>query len=242
MIFVILPAFNEEGSILTLIERIKIFLSKEGIQYRIIAVDDGSTDRTFMVLQSSSEENLTILRHGKNLGLGAALQTGIKEALEKGDDDAIIVTMDADDTQSPDAISEMVKKIRYEGFDIVIGSRFRKGSIVQGVPGTRRILSLGASLLFRLLRQVPGVRDYTSGYRAYKVKALRIAIDKFGERMFQERGFSCMVDILLKCASCGMRVTEVAMELKYYRKAGRSKMKIARTTLKTISILFSRGR
>lgn len=243
MLFVLLPAYNEEGSIADLLERLDFNLNKSGIPYRIVIVDDGSRDRTLEILERySGKDNVAILRHDRNLGLGAAIRTGMINILKEAADEDIVVTMDADDTQSPMAIQEMVRRIRDEGLDIVVGSRFRKGSVVKGVPLIRRLLSLGASLLFRLLRKVPGVRDYTSGYRAYRVKALKMAIDRFGDQMFHEKGFSCTVDILFRCTSCGARAGEVPMELRYDRKRGGSKMKVVRTILRTLKILLSKGR
>jgi dolichol-phosphate mannosyltransferase len=168
--------------------------------------------------------------------LSEAIRTGLLAAVEQARDDDVIVTMDADDTQGPGLISRMTMLIE-EGNDVVVASRYAPGGRVLGVPGYRRLLSHGASTLFRLVYPVTGVRDYTCGYRAYRAGLLRQAFARWGSDFVSEPGFSCMVDILLKLDRLGAVITEAPLILRYDRKPGKSKMDVRRTVLQTLKLL-----
>src|SRR6185295_9286248 len=141
--------------------------------------------------------DVRVISHGDNRGLNEALRTGLLAALERVGEDDIVVTMDADDTHAPGLISRMTMLIE-EGNDVVIASRYAPGGRVRGVSLSRRILSRGASLLFRAVYPIRGVRDYTCGYRAYRAGLLKEAFTRWGNEFISEPGFSCMVDVLLK--------------------------------------------
>jgi dolichol-phosphate mannosyltransferase len=98
-------------------------------------------------------------------------------------------------------------------------------------------MSQGASALFRLFTPVPGLRDYTCGYRLYSYDFLRRLFEYYGESLFTERGFACMADLLLKSRALRPRVGEVAMVLRYDEKLSASKMKVARTIYQTLKLL-----
>ena len=204
---IVLPIFNEELNLGPLFDRIDAALRKESIVYRIVAVDDGSTDGTSAVIDSYvSRVPLRVLRHKTNQGLGVAIRSGLMEALSLASVDDIIVTMDADESHTPRLIGRMLEAIDL-GYDVVIASRFQPGSETRGVPLHRQALSLGASLLFRIVFPTPGVRDFTCGYRAYRASALESARARYGDGLFEFEGFQCMVDLLLKLRAAGSRFT-----------------------------------
>jgi dolichol-phosphate mannosyltransferase len=180
-----------------------------------------------------------VISHGRNRGLNEALRTGLLAALEQVGDDDIVVTMDADDTHAPGLISRMTMLIE-EGNDVVVASRYAPGGRVMGVPLTRRVLGRGASLLFRAVYPVRGVRDYTCGYRAYRAGLLKAAFARWGGEFLGQPGFSCMVDILLKLSRLGAVVAEAPLILRYDRKPGKSKMDVRRTMVQTLSLLARR--
>ena len=146
--------------------------------------------------------------------------------------------MDADNTHLPGLIMRMVRLI-FEGHDIVISSRFVAGSRVRGVPAGRRFLSRAGSIVFRLLFPIQGVKDYTSGYRSYRVGLMKQALDFYGSGFLSEKGFTCMVDILLKIRRFDPLCTEVPMILRYDQKIGKSKMDVP-LTIKESLILIGR--
>jgi len=240
VVIIALPAYNEERTLPVLLARIRESMEENRIEYRVIVVNDGSTDATASAVDKLVE-HMPVVRvdHEENRGLGETIRTGLLAALDGAKDNDIIVTMDSDNTHTPGLIARMVRGIR-EGNDVVIASRFRPGARILGVPLYRRVLSNAASWAFRLALPTPGVRDFTCGFRAYRVAILRRAIAAYGETFVAESGFSCMVDILLKLRRLDAIIGEVPLILRYDLKFGVSKMLVLRTTLDTLRLLVSR--
>ena len=239
-ITVVLPVFNEEANLGPLLTRVDEAMSASKLSYRVLVVDDGSTDATYEVLRSfESRLPLRISRHARNEGLGYTLRDGLVAAAQVCSPDDIIVTMDADDTHHPALLSPCLRKIR-EGSDVVIASRFQPGAECHGVPAHRRMLSSAASSLFRLVLPTEGVRDFTCGYRAYRAGALQVAISTYGDSFLESDGFQCMIDVLLHLRALKARFTEVPVVLRYDRKRGASKMRVLRTIRKTLLLIARR--
>ena len=97
-------------------------------------------------------------------------------------------------------------------------------------------------MLFRAAFAVPAVRDYTSGYRAYRAACLQRAFVQLGDRFCSEPSFACSVDVLLTLAQLGAKFGEVPLQLRYERKAGASKMRVGQTILRTLRILVRHRR
>ena len=240
-VFVALPAYNEANRLGQLLEKIGSTFAENKLNFEIIVVDDGSTDATAEIAESASRElPVRLIKHERNLGLSGALNTGLRKAADLGHSDDIIVTMDADDTHPPKIIDRLVRAID-EGCDVSIASRYQPGSRVVGVPWNRILLTQIASYMFRILMPIPGVRDYTCGYRAYRHEILRSTIDHYGDDFVSEEGFSCMVDVLLKMRRFNFVMGEVPFILRYDWKEGESKMPVGNTIWKTLS-LFARRR
>lgn len=239
-VFVVLPAYNEEGALHQLLSRIDRTLSSAGLRYEIVLVDDGSSDGTRGVADELSRHMpIRVVSHGSNQGLGAAVRDGLREAVAACHDRDVVVVMDADDTHTPVLIPEMTRKIQ-DGADVVIASREKLGAQVRGVPAGRRLLSWVGNRLFRLFLPIRGVRDYTCGYRAYRGMALRRAFGRYGGAFIDQEGFQSTVDILLKLRRLDLVFTEVPLTLRYDRKRGPSKMKVGRTIYKTLRLMLLR--
>ncbi len=237
---VILPAFNEETVLPTLLDRLDDSMAEAGLAYEVVLVDDGSSDRTGEIARQWGREHpLVSLHHDKNQGLGATIRDGLFEAASRAAAGDVLVTMDADDTHAPGLILRMARMIA-EGYDVVIASRYQEGSRTVGVPVIRRALSWAGSMLFRVLLPIRGVRDFTCGYRAYRAEVVQQAIAEYGRSFVDQDGFQCMVDILLKLRSRPLIFGEVPMVLRYDRKLGSSKMPVARTAASTLSLLLRR--
>ena len=224
---VVLPAFNEEGSLPPLLRRLANLSLAGGLT--VWVVDDGSSDATAATAERGVDGlDVRLVRHRVNLGLGRALQTGLRSAVEAASDDDVVVVMDADDTHDPGLIPLLQKEIA-AGADVVICSRFVDGGDDTTAPFGRRVLSRGAGALFRHTLDVDGVRDFTSGFRAYRVSLLRRATDHWGERLVEEQGFACMVELLLKLRHCDPVIAEIPLPLRYDRKKSVSKLRLRRT-------------
>ncbi len=236
----VLPAYNESANLGAVLESLEMADMGAGIRMHAIVVDDGSSDCTGqVVLAHTGRMETTLIRHQTNLGLGAALRSGLLKAIDRAGNDDVIVTMDADDTHTPAAIAGMVAMID-RNFDVLIASRYRKGARVVGVPPARRFLSYVASLLFRVVYPIKGVRDFTCGYRAYRASVLRDATTRYRHEFVNQEGFQCMVDILLKLSRLNLRFGEVPLVLRYDRKSGKSKMRVMRTIYRTLALLLKR--
>lgn len=239
-VIIALPAFNEEAAIGLLLDRINRSLASQPLRYKILVVDDGSSDRTAEVVRDFSEKaNVHLVQHQVNQGLGTALRTAFDAALSQASDDDIILTMDADNTHPPELMHRMIQMIE-EGHDIVIASRFERGARVVGVPFHRHLLSIGAKYVFAGLMPIKGVRDYTCGYRAYRASVLKSGIKTHGSNFVSESGFSCMVDVLLKLRKQKPIISEVPLVLRYDHKGNPSKMKVAKTIWQTLKLVVSR--
>lgn len=225
-IFIILPCYNEEASIEALVKR--IHESCRHINYSIMTVDDGSTDQTAKILTRLQRDfPIVLLRHSRNLGLQAALRTGLEKAVRtvKGSD--AIVVMDADQTHNPFYIPAMITNLS-KGHDVVVASRYVKGGKQVGVPFHRRVLSRGMSILSRLFFRLP-VKDVTSGYRCYRADVFGKIIDKYGPNFIESRGFEVAFELLVKGHKVGAKMTEMPIVLDYSNKKSRSKLGIQRT-------------
>ena len=208
MIYVLFPAYNEEQVIRPTLRAFAEAIRGRESDYHAVLVDDGSTDATVAeaeraVTESGGQLPLTVLRHGVNRGLGAGLRTGIYWCLDHAGDDDVLVTLDADNTHPPAMIPTLVARVR-EGFDVAIASRYRAGAEVHGVPGYRRALSDLGRLVFQTLYPIPGVRDYTCCFRAYRMPVLRQARGVYGEELCTARGFEAVMDLLL-CSALGFQ-------------------------------------
>ncbi len=240
-IIFVFPAYNEEESLPPLLDRIQRVFKNYQRDYNVIIVNDGSSDDTELIAsQYSFRMPLTLVNHEVNKGFGAAVETGMSAAAKIANDDDIIVTMDADNTQPPETIQRMVAWIE-DGYDVIIASRYRAGARVVGVPFLRNIYSLGARGLFTVFFPTRGVRDYTSGFRAIRASIIRRGFEKYGERFFSEDGFSATVDTLLKMRALDeVLFYEVPLILRYDQKEGESKMNVSRTIKQTLSLIAKR--
>lgn len=232
-----LPAYNEQEALPELLERIGEAFADNGLPYEVVIVDDGSTDDTAKIVsQMSFQMPIHLVQHEVNQGLGPTIRDALREAVDRAGERDIIVTMDADNTHPPGLIDRMVRMI-HEGCDVVIASRFESGGCAVGVPFERHLLSIGARFLFTLLFPTRGVRDYTSGYRAYRASVIRQGFADHGQEFVGEKGFSCMADILLKLRKQKALFGEAPLRLRYDRKGGASKMQVFKTIWLTLKLL-----
>jgi len=237
---VVLPAYNEEANIGSLLRGIFESLTDEHLGFSIIVVNDGSSDRTQQILEGYSREfPLMVHRHVENQGLGPTLRDGLRRAADIAAERDIIITMDADESHTPGLMIRMISMIR-EGYDVVIASRYQRGSRIYGLTLGRRVISRMGSLLMRILFPTPGVSDFTCGYRAYRAEALKQAYSKYGDSLVNQDGFQCMVDMLLKLRKLPLIFGEVPLILRYDLKLSQSKMRLMRTSVETLKLLWAR--
>jgi len=238
--WIVLPAYNEEDALPPLIDALNEQFMDENKEFAILVVNDGSQDGTRKVAEDySGKVPVRVYNNETNKGLAETLRIGLIEGTKLAAKHDIIITMDADNTHPAGLALRMVRLIG-EGNDVVIASRYRNGSYIRGLPLTRRFLSYAGSWLCRVLFPIRGVRDYTCGYRAYRVAALLQLMSRYGKDFISEKGFAGMVDILLRLRKEQLIFTEVPLVLRYDLKPGHSKMDVSRTIKETLTLLARR--
>jgi len=228
-VFILLPAYNEEEGLEKLLARIQRVMTHYQPDYRIIIVNDGSRDRTSSVIRSFTELPITLLEFPENRGIAAVFKEGFQHVLQKAQDSDVCITFDADNTHTPYVIPDMLKKI-VEGNDIVIASRFVPGGGLIGVSQFRQLLSNIASWLLRRKIGLPGVKDYSTFYRAYRVRVLRRAFSLYGEKIIAGSGFSAMANLLTYMGYVTDKFAEVPLVIRYDLKEGGSGLPLVKTT------------
>ena len=160
---------------------------------------------------------------------------------ENTNDEDIIVRMDCDDTHEPHFIKGLLDKIE-EGCDVVIASRFVEGGGAHGLKGYKNFLSQCAQIFMRTLFPIDGLKEYSSGYRAFKASAIKFAIQTYGNAFIQLKGlgFTCTLEKVVKFKMIGAKFGEAPMVLRYDQKVSESKMVSSITTFGyfTLALLY----
>jgi len=241
-VIIVLPVYNEAKSLAALLKRIERSMAQAAIRYRIILIDDGSADGSVVVARSFARSlPMRILLHQENEGLGRTIKDGLSVAMRECSDDDVVVTLDADNSQPPEAVPEMLKRLE-AGFDVVIASRYAPGARTLHVPLYRRLLSRLGNFAYSVSVRAKGVRDYTCGFRAYRASILRKGFRTYEDGLVSSPGFECMPEILIKLWRLGARLAEVPFTLDYGAKPSLSKMRLTRTLLGNLRMVAGRVR
>jgi dolichol-phosphate mannosyltransferase len=229
MIYFMIPMYNEAANLPVLLASLLQWTLRCGEHCHLIAVDDGSTDDTAEILRGFDGLPTTVVRHRSNLGVASAFESGFRawSELSVGTCD-LLVTLEADNTSSLSILKEMVERAR-AGFDLVLASCYAPGGTIVGTNFVRTSLSFCANLILRCTPGMPGVCTFSSFYRVYRGSFLRRAMAAYGDRMIEETGFVCVVELLLKFGLVGARICEVPLRLDGAQRKGASKMKVTRT-------------
>ncbi len=232
----VLPAYNEEKDLPVLLTRIGEAMQRQALSYQIIVVDDGSKDRTaHIATEAARTMPLKLIQHEVNRGLGGAMQTGLAAAMDAA---KFVVTMDSDNSHDPVYIADMVKFLDgHPAVDYVIVSRYQPGSVVVGVPYYRQLLSYGCFFLLKVLAPYKSVRDYSTGFRGYRAEVLTAAAKSYDNKLIEESGFVCQLELLLKLRAIGAVAAEIPYVLRYDLKEGVSKLRIWRTLQRYLAVI-----
>lgn len=193
-ISIIIPVFNEERTVLEVLQKVlKLPLNKE-----VIVIDDGSTDRTSLLLREIERSwgytNLKILFHDRNKGKGSAIKTALEIA--SGD---VICVQDADLEYEPSQLIELLKYFEDSSIEVVYGSRFLKNN-----PVIYRTFYWGNKLLTFMINLLYGAK-YTDAYTCYKL----IRRDVMKNLNLESNGFEIEAEISVKLAKSKKKVIEV---------------------------------
>jgi dolichol-phosphate mannosyltransferase len=232
MIYIVLPAYNEAKSFPLLLPKLKEIMEKNDYSYTVIVINDGSKDETpELIAKYQASMPIELITHKYNRGLGETIRDGFEYAAEIAHGDDIIIRLDCDDTHDPVYIPGMINKIN-EDNDVVIASRFVEGGGQEGLTSFRKILSLSANLFMKVFFPIKGLKEYSSGYRAYRADVIKRALEIFGNNFIQLKGigFSCNLEKIIKLKILGAKFAEAPFVLKYHQKLSDSKMITSITT------------
>lgn len=170
-ISVVVPVFNEEESLAELTHWISRVMDSRGFSYEVILINDGSTDRSWEVIQSLSLKNPALkgLNFTRNFGKSAALDAGFRRA--QGE---VVITMDADLQDSPDEIPGLYEMVTKQGLDVVSGwKKERHDPISKTIP---------SKFFNGVTRWISGIQlnDFNCGLKAYRNKVVK-NIQVYGE-------------------------------------------------------------
>jgi len=195
MIIAGIPAYNEEKTIARV-----ILLAQKHVD-AVVVCDDGSQDLTADIAQKLGA---IVIKHEKNMGYGAAIQTLFEKARDLNAD--LLLTVDADWQHDAKDIPKIMQPILENKADIVIGSRFLEQN--SGMPLYRR---LGIKVLTKIAnssRRKGALTDAQCGFRAYNRKAIE-------SLALEEQGMGVSAEVLLKARELGLMVAEVPVEVRY---------------------------
>lgn len=216
------PAYNEAEHITNVIRGIPDFVD------HIVVVDDASTDNTADVARSAAASRVEITRHSSNQGLGRALITGHKRAIELNAD--ISAVMAGDDQMDPRYLPHLLDAIIDDGYDYTKGNRFMSG----GIEKMPKLRILGNSILSFLTKAASGywrIFDPQNGYTAIRVKILKsLDLDAM------QHGYQFENDMLVRLNILGARVKDVPIPAVY--KGERSKVRLLPFAVRTSICLF----
>lgn len=238
----VVAAYNEGANLASLCGRVKTAMTAAAIPYSMFVVDDGSKDSTPEVLRElAGSHPLRHIRHEVNRGIAAVFLTGMRAALEGAAPDDPVVVMEGDGTSDPALLPRLIAAL--EGpCDVAIASRYAPGGAYRGFPLKRLLLSRAANLLLRLVYRLPGVRDYTIFYRAYRSGPLRRALEAHGEDFTSAGGFACNAQMLLRLRGFSRGMCEVPFVYDYGVKKGKSSMRIMKNLRSYLSLFVGGGR
>lgn len=238
MLTFIVPAYNEEQNLPRLVASIETAARDAGLPYRVIVVNDGSTDGTVALVERSARTMpLVLVSQPRNMGVGAAFDRGFRYALESLEKDDLLATMEADNTSDLGILPKLIQLVQVEGCDIALASCYAHGGGVVGAGYIRRILSAVGNGLLRLAFPL-SVRTWSSFYRVYRGEAIKACYEAYGSRLIEEGGFVCMVEMLLKMQALGLKIAEVPMVLRPQNRLGSSKMKVIRNIIDYFRIMY----
>ena len=209
---IIMPAYNEEANIGKTLSQMPKDISEE---FEVIVIDDGSIDNT---IEIASQYDTTVIQHPTNKGNGAAIQTGLDYCRANKHD--IVIIIDSDGQHEPRYIADFIKPIVDEGYDYVIGNRFRYHY------NMRLIKKVSSRIMSAVLSFVLGekVSDPTMGFRALSKKVVKLT--------FFESDYSITLEMLFKIVPY-FKTCEIPVKINE-RMYGKSFIKLKKYFYKTL--------
>ncbi len=225
-LLVMMPALNEAASIAAVLDRVPRRIPGIGA-VDVLVIDDGSTDETVSIARA---HGAAVISHGRNLGVGVALQTGLGEAVRRGVD--LLVNIDSDGQFAPEDIARIVVPVLQGRADFVTASRFMDKALIPDMPWVKKFGNWGmARIISALCRQ--RFDDVSCGFRAYGREAI-LHLVLLGRFTYTQESF-------LVLTQKGLRLVELPMKVRGVREHGQSRIasNLWRYAWRTLGIIFS---
>ena len=224
-VLLIIPAYNEEENILKVCNSIKDYNKKNKINYDIVVINDGSTDKTAEILANNNINHINLIN---NLGIGGAVQTGYKYAYENDYD--IAIQFDGDGQHKVEYVKKLIDTLTNEKVNMVIGSRFVEEIDTFKSSRARR---MGINLISFFIKLVTHkkIYDTTSGMRAVDKELIKL----FSKSYPVEYPEPVSTTKVLKL---GYSVSEVSVEMQE-REFGTSSIKAWKNAYYMINVILS---
>lgn len=191
IVAVVIPAYNAENTIESVLSQLPRFVNM------IFVVDDGSGDDTSKKVMALGDPRVTLIRHEKNQGVGAAVLSGYRAAYENGA--TIVVKMDADGQMDPNALPQLIRPIVEGKADYTKGNRFLHLRDLKEMPWVRRLGNFGLSLLTKFASGYWNIFDPTNGYTAIHRNLIPVLLrGRVSRRFFFES--SVLIELALERA------------------------------------------
>lgn len=219
LISIVIPAYNEEATLKATVADLLHVLRAAGVQSELVIVNDGSSDKTDVIIGQLQAAYPEVKRcyNAPFHGYGYAVRRGIDSAIG-----GTIVIVMADGSDAPSDLLHYLKLIR-QGYDCAFGSRFGGGAKVENYPRLKMVVNrLGNFLMGRLARS--DYDDFTNGFKAYR----REVIDSM--RPFRSGQFNLTVEMSMKAVRSGARFAVTANDWRQ-REAGASSFNVLKQSL-----------
>lgn len=214
---VVMPAYNEEALIQTNLLHAAEEIARFAPDYQIIAVNDGSTDRTGKEIKAACKKNnrIHMISYNRNRGKGYAIKQGIMAANSE-----YTAFLDSDLELPPYLLADYLSELKRQNADIVIGSKMHKDSKLE-YPFIRRVMSYGYYILLRILFHLK-LKDTQTGIKLFRTEVIQPVMQQI-----QTERFSFDIEMLAIASYQGYKIIEMPIELKFSRKKQGSQSKIS---------------
>lgn len=237
MMYLVVPAYNEEKDLPTWLNSLAGWRGKKYLK-KLIMVDDGSTDKTSLVIKSFADKlPIKLISYKPNRGPGTAFRRGLRAAIRLAKLNDLIVTMECDNTSDLKILDKMAAKIS-GGADVCVASYYTVGGGFADVSWFRILVSHLGNWLIRSGCGIRDIHTYSSFYRVYRAGILKQLAKTTNDRLFIENGFACVVEILARLKKMGAKLSEAPMILVGSNRRGKSKMRQIPTALGYFRVLL----
>ena len=218
----VIPTYNEEGNIKTLLETTNKILKTIPISFELIVVDDNSKDETRPIVKKLQKTNpeIVLIERNTERGLATALVRGYNTSHGQ-----YLGAMDADLAHDPKYLPEMIKILNSGEADFVIGSRYVKEAEFKGKPILNQMASLIGQFLIKIILKLK-IKDTSNNYRIFK----RTVWEKIKNQLHPE-GNIMLTEIVYLAVKNNFKIKEIPI-LYIERRIGKSKLSVFKETMK----------